>query len=589
MNFSKDFIKKVLEATNLVELISESGINLKRSGSNFKGLCPFHSEKTPSFSVNPTRGYFHCFGCKKSGDGIKFLIEHGRFSFTEAIKELAKRSNIPLEKNYIKYGNQNVLKDEGIDCLKEAELFYKEKLSTPAGEMTIKYLQKRNIPNSMWKKFNLGASLNEWQGVLTYLKQQKKKINDVSRTGLIKYSEKSGRYYDTFRSRLMFPIKDLNGRCIGFGARAINPDDKPKYINSNETVYYRKSHVLYGFYEGLYSIRKLRRLIFVEGYLDVIRLHENGYEEAVATCGTALSLNHFKIIKRYVDSVILIFDGDNAGIIAALRYSHLLLSQPFESYVVSLPKGEDPDSFLLKNGKESFQNFLEEKISTLDYLVKETLKKFTDSVQGRMQCLDEMLPSISKISDLKRRQLAIIAISERMKIPSEIVTKELKIKSNKDLSKSNNNGTFKRLSDNSSESQDEIWLLQSMLRKGDLWPLVREHLKPEEFHTPHFRKLYAKLLEFPDSEFKPFEPLKFEKSDPSLFQAVMFLLKEEIGSHDFGLSLLRIKVRNLDLNFRESILKSKSVEEQAKIGSMRREEEKKLKVIRKIFDNLSTF
>ena len=585
MNYSKEFIKKILESTNIVDLISENGISLTRSGSNFKGICPFHSEKTPSFNVNPLRGYFYCFGCKISGDGIKFLMEFNRFSFKESVEELAKRANIPIEKDYKISNNQMWKKDEGINCLEEAVFYFKKKLSTKDGELVTKYLLEREVSKEMCKKFSLGASIDEWQGLLNHLKSGKKLVKDIFKAGLIKYSEKSGRYYDAFRARLMFPIKDSHGRCIGFGARSIKSEDKPKYLNSSETFYYQKSQVLYGLFEGLSSIRQSRMVIFVEGYLDVIRLHENGFEEAVATCGTALTHNHLKIIKRYADNVILIFDGDDAGSIAALKYTQLLLSYPVESYVVNLPRGDDPDTFLLMRGKESFEKLLENKISTLDYFVRENLKKFPNSVQGRMQSLEEMLPTILKISDLKRRQFVIIAISEIMRISSEIIVKELQIKSKKDLSKKIINDISNSLSNNTKEYQDEQWLLQSLLRKGELWPRVRDHLSPDEFEVPHYKKLYAKLLEFPDSEFQPFDPLKLEESDPNLFRIVMHLLKEEIGSHDFSLSLRRIKERNLDLHFNELLLKSDSMEEKAKIGLMRRENEEKLKDIKKVFNN----
>ncbi len=587
MNYSKVFIQKVLEATNLVDLISENGITLNKSGTNYKGLCPFHSEKTPSFNVNPLRGYFYCFGCKISGDGIKFLMQHSRLSFVEAVGVLANKANIPLEKKSIISPNRNLDEDEGLNCLKDAVLFYKAKLSTQDGENTANYLRKRKVSERMWKKFDLGASPNDWHGVLNYLKGKNKLVKNLFRTGLVKFSEKSESYYDTFRARLMFPIKDIHGRCIGFGARTLNPEDNPKYLNSPETTYYRKSNVLYGLFEGLSSIRKLRQLIFVEGYLDVIRLHENGFSEAVATCGTALTHNHLKIIKRYAENIILIFDGDNAGKVAALKYTHLLLSYAFESYVVSLPEGEDPDSFLLIKGKDAFEKMLGNKIPALDYLVKETLKKFENSIQGRMQCMEELLPTLSNISDMKRRQLTLMAISERMGIPPEMITQELQKKSNKNLSKLNINGSIQSLS-SSKVSQDELWLLQSLLRKGNLWPIVRQHLSPEEFKTPYFKKLYARLLEFPDSVFQPFDPLKLEKSDPRLFQAVMNLLKEEIRIHDFGLSLMRIKERNLELSFRDSILKSESNEERAKIGARRRKEEKKIKDVKLLFDGNST-
>jgi len=347
MQFSKGFIRKVADATNLVDLISEHGITLKRAGANYKGLCPFHAEKTPSFSVNPLRGFFHCFGCNTSGDAIKFLIQYDRLSFSEAIEELSKRAGIPLEIESGSSRRANPDEDKGLRCLREAAAFYCEKLASPEGNFAVKYLGQRMVPENMWEQFQLGVSPDEWQGALNRLQQNKISVPDLLRTGLVKLSEKSGRHYDTFRGRLMFPIRDLRGRCIGFGARAIKSEDKPKYLNSPETSYYQKSHVLYGLYEGLSSIRKLRRLIFVEGYLDVIRLHENGFTDSVAPCGTALTPEHLKIARKYANTVVLLFDGDSAGKNAALRHAHLLLPHALESYIITLPEGDDPDTFLL--------------------------------------------------------------------------------------------------------------------------------------------------------------------------------------------------------------------------------------------------
>ena len=588
MQFSKGFIRQVVEATNLVDLISEHGITLKRAGTNYKGLCPFHAEKTPSFNVNPLRGFFHCFGCSTSGDAIKFLTQYDRLSFSEAVEELAKRASIPLE--IISGSSRHTKPDEdrGLLCLREAVTFYRENLATQEGVSAIEYLRQRTVPENMQEHFQLGVSPDEWQGALNRLQQNQITVPDLLRTGLIKVSEKSGRHYDSFRGRLMFPIRDTRGRCIGFGARSMKSEDKPKYLNSPETSYYQKSQVLYGLYEGLSSIRKLRRLIFVEGYLDVIRLHENGFEDAVAPCGTALTPEHLKIVRRYADTVILLFDGDTAGKNAALKHANLLLPHALESFIVTLPEGDDPDTFLLKHGKAGFEELLEQKVPALDYLVQQTIKKYPDSIQGRMQGLEELLPALNGINDPKRRQLSLLAIGERMKIPAEILARELKRKTNKNLSNEDNIATLNRLPTDSKVSQDEQWLLQSLLRKGELWPLVREHLHPQEFQTPHFHQLYAKLLQLPDAVFQTFDPLKLEHSDPELFQSVMLLLTEEIPSHDFGLSLKRIKERNLENDFQQWLLNSMSNEDRALASLKRRKEEEKLKNIKQIFDNILT-
>ena len=381
----------------------------------------------------------------------------------------------------------------------------------------------------------------------------------------------------------MFPIKDFRGRCIGFGARSLKPDDKPKYINRPETAYYRKSRTLYGLHEGLDEIRKKSRLIFVEGYLDVIRLHENGFTETVAPCGTALTAEHLKIVRRYTKTAILLFDGDSSGKNAALKHAHLLLLHPLESYILNLPDGEDPDTFMLKHGKKGLEDLLEHKVPALDYMVQQTIKNYPDTIQGRMQGLEELLPTLHQIKDPKRQQITLVTIGERMKIPPEMLSREIKRKTNKYLHSERENDTLFRSPNTSTISQDEQWLLQSLLRNGQLWPRVREHLKPEEFSTQRFHQLYAKLLLLPDESFQSFDPLKFEKTDPELFESVMLLLSQEIPSHDFGLSLKRIKEHNLEMEYQQSLFKSKSNEDRAIAGAKRRIEEEKLKNLKQIF------
>ena len=583
MKFGKNFIEKVLNSTDIAELVSDHGIVLKKTGVNFKGLCPFHSEKTPSFNVNSQRGFFHCFGCKASGDSIKFLMQIDRLSFTDAVQELAKRAGIPLERNTRLTRSQNADEEKGLQCLREAASFYREKILGEEGKDASEYLQQRKVSGKMCESFQIGFSPDKWDETFKNLTQKKIPQSVIARTGLIKSSEKSGRFYDTFRGRLMFPIKDFRGRCIGFGARSLKPDDKPKYLNSPETAYYRKSRTLYGLHEGLDEIRKKSRLIFVEGYLDVIRLHENGFTETVAPCGTALTAEHLKIVRRYTKTAILLFDGDSAGKNAALKHAHLLLLHPLESYILNLPDGEDPDTFMLKHGKKGLEDLLEHKVPALDYLVQQTIKNYPDTIQGRMQGLEELLPTLHQIKDPKRQQITLVTIGERMKIPPEMLSREIKRKTNKNLHSERENDTLLCSPNTSTISQDEQWLLQSLLRNGQLWPRVREHLKPEEFSTPRFHQLYAKLLLLPDESFQSFDPLKFEKTDPELFESVMLLLSQEIPSHDFGLSLKRIKEHNLEMEYQQSLIKSKSNEDRAMAGAKRRTEEEKLKNLKQIF------
>ena len=238
---------------------------------------------------------------------------------------------------------------------------------------------------------------------------------------------------------------------------------------------------------------------------------------------------------------------------------------------------------MLKHGKKGLEDLLYHKVHALDYLVHQTIKNFPDTIQGRMQGLEELLPTLRQIKDPKRQQITLITIGERMKIPPEMLSREIQIKSNKNLKSEQENDTISSSPITSTISQDELWLLQSLLRNGRLWPKVREHLKPEEFNSPHFHQLYAKLLLLPDEFFQSFDPIKLEKTDPELFESVMQLLSQEIPSHDFGLSLKRIKEHNLEMEYQQSLIKSKSNEDRALAGTKRRTEEEKLKNLKQIF------
>ena len=387
MAFSKDFIRRVSEATDILGLISSRGINLKKAGASFKGLCPFHSEKTPSFNVNPQRGFFHCFGCGASGDSIKFLIMHDRLSFAEAVEELAKMNGLQIEHDASSPMQADKGEDLGLKCLLDAELFYHQQLMEGRNRSVLDYLNERMIPEDQWSHFKLGYAPDGWTKTEEFLKGKGHPPPLLTRTGLSKTNEENGRRYDRFRNRLLFPVHDVRGRCIGFGGRVIHEGDLPKYLNSPETPYYRKSLVLYGLYQGLEEIRKSREIICVEGYLDVIRLHEYGFKNAVAPCGTALTEQHLQLVKRYAERVILLFDGDDAGREAARTHGRLFLPHQLEASVVMLPDGSDPDSFLLDHGADAFRELLLKQMPVLDYLLQQTLSKYPDTLQGKLKAM----------------------------------------------------------------------------------------------------------------------------------------------------------------------------------------------------------
>ena len=420
MRFSDDFVREVVNRTDLVQLMEERGVALRRTGSTFKACCPFHSEKTPSFNVNPQRGFFHCFGCGTSGDAIRFLMLFERLTFAEAVTDLANKAGVELRHE----GKSNQRKPDqeaGLHALQLASGFYQQQLQGTTGQDVRAYLDQRYVPAEWQEHFQLGFAPDGWQRLHQYLLAQKIPAQIQEQCGLVKMAEQQERRYDRFRNRLIFPIRDARGRCIGFGGRVIRSEDQPKYLNSPETPYYRKSQVLYGLYEGLETIRRSRELIFVEGYLDVIRMHQYGFAQAVATCGTALTPEHLQLIRRHADSVVLLFDGDAAGQKAALKNCQLFLPVPLDSYILTLPENEDPDSFLQNKGEEAFSKLLARKQPLLEYLIRQTLAKYPETVPGRQEALRELLVAAQPIPKLEQRQMVWVQIAEALRLPHETV------------------------------------------------------------------------------------------------------------------------------------------------------------------------
>ena len=549
MRFSQDFIRKVEDATDLVSLIQDQGIALRKAGASFKACCPFHNEKTPSFNVNPQRGFFHCFGCGVGGGAVKFLMLHERVSFVEAITELARKAGIALE------GESGPRKrddaDEGMACLNQSLTFFRQQLKEPGGEEARHYLVQRKVPEALQERFALGYAPDDWQGLLRHLQTRSIPNGLVVKVGLAKTSERSERPYDRFRNRLIFPIRDPRGRCIAFGGRILGADDGPKYLNSPETDYYRKSQILYGLYEGLEAIRRSRKLLVVEGYLDVMRLHEFGVAEAVAPCGTALTPKHVQVAERYADVVTLLFDGDEAGRNAALKNARLFLASKAEVQVVTLPHGEDPDTFLLKNGAEALRGLLAEAKPLLEFLVQETLARMPNSVQGRMRAVEELVPLLAQIPQQDRRQLTLVALADQLKVGTEVLLRKLP----ESLHSENENAKPIPSAHTESGHTDEWWVVQALLVRGQLWAVARQYLLPEEMQDARLRHIYSRLMQLSEDVLHPLDLPGIERQDHELHRDLVPLLAEGFLERNlesqFRWSVRRLKERSLKMRYQE--------------------------------------
>ena len=392
-NFDRAFIDQVLSSTDIVDIIREK-VNLTKNGTNFKGLCPFHNEKTPSFNVSSSKQFYHCFGCGAHGDAIKFLQEHDNLTFIEALTKLAQAAGLELpdstKKNDTHY-NLFILN-------KLAAEFYSRSLENNSEAKT--YLENRDINQDMIEVFHLGLSNNKWDD-LTRLFLKEKVINNAIEAGLVIKS--NNKIYDRFRNRIMFPIRNATGNIIGFGARVYDSDEGAKYLNSPETKLFHKSYELYGLYECKKDIAKEKKVIIVEGYTDVIGLYKSGLRNCVATLGTAFTKHHFNKIKRYTNKIIFCFDGDNAGKSAAWKaITNCLpeLKDEVQLSLIFLPEGYDPDSYV-KTNREGFDNLINNSIPLSQYIIN-YLKSDIDitTVEGKTSFALEAKKVLSQMPDI---------------------------------------------------------------------------------------------------------------------------------------------------------------------------------------------
>lgn len=366
MQISEEILEKIKSQNDIVDVISER-VRLRKAGRNFTGLCPFHNEKTPSFSVSQEKQIYKCFGCGEAGNVISFVMKEKNLPFIEAVKYLANRANIPLE-----IGN-----GEKSKVTKRKELLYRVNVEAAKfffsnlmnNQNAKEYFLNRGIKEETIKKFGLGFANDSWNSLMFYLR--KKGINDVllEEAGLISVNKEKGRKYDRFRNRVMFPVFDYQGKVIGFGGRVLD-DSKPKYLNSPETLVFQKGTNLYGLNFALKHNMNERYFVIVEGYMDLISLHQYGITNVVASLGTALTINQARLLKRYADKVIISYDADMAGQMATLRGLEILRTAGFDVRVLSIPQGKDPDEYVRSNGRDAFLKLVNSAEPLIDYRIK---------------------------------------------------------------------------------------------------------------------------------------------------------------------------------------------------------------------------
>lgn len=404
MAFPEAFLDELI-ARNPIEDVVSQYVNLKRSGSNLFGLCPFHGEKTPSFSVSPDKGIYYCFGCHKGGSVINFEMEIEGLSYPDAVRALAKRAGleVPEDEQYqSRYRQQERL----WAMHKEAARFFHSRLYAPIGANALQYATGRGMPKSILIKFGIGYAPDSWTDLVDYLRSKNYTDQELRDSGLVTVSQKNGNLLDRFRDRLMFPIIDVRGNVIGFGGRIMNNSDKSaaKYLNSPETLIFNKRKNLFAL--NLAKKSKLGYLILVEGYMDAIALHQYGFDCAVASLGTALTEDGANLLSRYTEQVVLIYDGDEAGQNATQRAIPILEKAGLQVKVLKMRDAKDPDEYLKKFGADRFRILLEESANRVEYQLNAILKKYDlrDDEQ-KVQYLQESAGLIGSLSSAVQREV----------------------------------------------------------------------------------------------------------------------------------------------------------------------------------------
>ena len=558
MRYSDDIIEEVRSKNDIVDVVSQY-VKLTRKGSSYFGLCPFHNEKTPSFSVTPGKQMYYCFGCGAGGNVFNFIMEYENYTFGEALKHLADRAGVELPKiEYSKEVRQKAQeKAELLEINKQAAQYFYYQLRTDKGQRGYEYLKNRGLSEETMRKFGLGYSDKFSDGLYRFLKSKGYQDERLRESGLFNVDERHG-MYDKFWNRVIFPIMDVNNRVIGFGGRVMG-DAKPKYLNSPETKIFDKSRNLY----GLNIARTTRRkyLILCEGYMDVIAMHQAGFNNAVASLGTALTSGHASLLKRYTQEVLLLYDSDEAGIRAALRGIPILREAGVNSRVVSLKPYKDPDEFIKNMGPEAFEKRLDEAKDSFLFRVSVAEDEFPmDEPQGQNRFFERCAEMLLELKDELERNLYIDAIVKIYRGRYGISGEDLKKRVNTLALKGTpaehrmqpKSGTSEKKKRESASDTSQKLMLTWLVTYPGIFDKVAQYLSTEDFVVPLYREVAqmlfrqreegevnpARLLNsFPDSE--------EQREVASLFNATIHLENQQEQDRAFADTLLRIKQESL--------------------------------------------
>ena len=507
--FDQRFLDELIARSDIVDVVG-SYVALQRKGGNLFGLCPFHNEKTPSFSVSPDKQIYHCFGCKKGGGVINFIMEIENLTFPEAVRFLAKRANLPVPEEEERSGADR-LRRRVLDLNRDAARWYYELLCSPEGGAVQAYLDKRQIRRSIAVRFGMGASPDRWDGLLTAMTRRGYSKEELLAAGLV-VNGKNGRLYDKFRNRLMLPVIDTRGDVVGFGSRVID-NSEPKYMNTTETITYSKRRILYGL--NLAKKTKRPNIILCEGNLDVVTLHQAGFDNAVASMGTALTVEQTRLLSRFTKELVLCYDNDNAGQLATQRALELLNNSEFTVKVLKLPNRladgkyvkQDADDFIKLHGAAAFENLLSGSENGVEFRMAQIAAKYDlTSDEGRIAYAGEMAEELCKLENAVERDVYTNRAAQTAGLSAEAMklevqrafrrraAKDRKIQERQELNLSRTLQPAERAIryDDLRSAMAEEGVLRLLMQDDGIFP-AEPPLREEEFSSPLLGRIYSQL------------------------------------------------------------------------------------------------
>ena len=504
VQYSDELKEDIRAANDIVDVISQY-VTLKRSGRNFFGLCPFHKEKSPSFSVSPDRQYYHCFGCHKGGDVFNFISEVEKVSFREALEILAERGRIELPKvNDEEFNKKQYIKDRMYKINSETTMFYHERLYKPLAKIAQNYVKQRKLDNATLKAFKIGYS-GEFNELYKFLKSKGFKDEEILSTGLVNKNDR-GEFIDRFRKRLMFPIMDVNGRVVAFGGRKLEENEKlAKYINSNENLIYSKKKHLFALNLAKQSGEK--KIILVEGYMDAISLHQRGIKNVVASLGTALTEEQGRLLRKYSEQVLFSYDSDGAGQEAIKRGLEILEAQGCDARVIQMEGAKDPDEYIIKYGTGRFNLLIQNAISLTEFKIKVLKQNYNlDNPSDKVKFLRAVTKLLSEIDDKIEREIFIEKISNQYEISREAIYSEVnKILYKNDVTINNNQKSAPKKETEEKNSVDEAALKRENLiiyllinNTKEAFVKLISNIGLEDFKNEYNRVIFEKIKEIED-------------------------------------------------------------------------------------------